>query len=274
MTGSPHHISLVGAGKLAWQLGHGLMASGIEIRQVCSRSESPARDLAQRLGATYCAKPELLAGGVGAIILAVPDQAIEALARQLYRLPQFSGQRFIHTSGATGLGILQRYFPRAGVLYPLQTFSGKEPVDFRSIPIIVQGSDEATGTYLELLGKRLSSRCIRLDESQRLALHLSAVLVNNFVNALAEAASGILSARQIPFSLLEPLLDATIEKIRQGARPVDIQTGPAARGDTSTMDRHLAYLLDQHPHLEPTYRVLSELIRRQQGLVPSENRTA
>jgi predicted short-subunit dehydrogenase-like oxidoreductase (DUF2520 family) len=270
MTNVPYRISLIGAGKLAWHLGHRFVATGMQVTQVCSRRESAARELASQLNAQSCTALEGVKADVDAIILAVPDDAIESVAERLAASPGFAGQLVVHTSGATGLDILQRHFRRAGVLYPLQTFSGKEPADFREIPVIVQGTDEEVTGFLQSMGSRLSSRCVPLDEEQRRLLHLAAVFVNNFTNSLAEAATEILSIRQLPLSLLYPLLTATVDKIRSGSSPRDIQTGPATRGDSATMERHRAYLRDRHPHLEPVYSLLSSLIRLQKTAAPPE----
>ncbi|MFM7289105.1 MAG: DUF2520 domain-containing protein, partial [Bacteroidota bacterium] len=48
------------------------------------------------------------------------------------------------------------------------------------------------------------------------------------------------------------------------ADPLVRQSGPAQRGDTETMDKHLA-LLEQDPEGQALYRTLSRLIAQQKS---------
>ena len=42
-------------------------------------------------------------------------------------------------------------------------------------------------------------------------------------------------------------------------------TGPIARGDWETVERHLAAIHAERPELEPMYRVLAEATRRRRA---------
>jgi predicted short-subunit dehydrogenase-like oxidoreductase (DUF2520 family) len=103
-----------------------------------------------------------------------------------------------------------------------------------------------------------------VNSERRLQLHLAAVLVNNFTNALYAAADEHLKAAGFKkdFDLLKPIMQSSIDKV-QTLSPIDAQTGPAKRKDKTTMNKHLA-LLKQEKQLKKVYKELSKLIRTQQ----------
>ncbi|HRF40646.1 MAG TPA: DUF2520 domain-containing protein, partial [Saprospiraceae bacterium] len=81
----------------------------------------------------------------------------------------------------------------------------------------------------------------------------------NFVNLMYRLGSDIVQKEGIPFDALLPLIQETALKVVDGLPPADAQTGPARRGDSATMQRHLD-LLNGQPHLQEMYRLLSEEI--------------
>src|SRR5690606_27140655 len=95
-------------------------------------------------------------------------------------------------------------------------------------------------------------------------LHLSAVLVNNFVNALFVEANHLLAdeSGQRKFDLLLPLARQTVEKVKN-MDPRAAQTGPAKRGDKKIIRKHLR-LLKENSDLRKIYKQLSSLIVSQQ----------
>ena len=92
-------------------------------------------------------------------------------------------------------------------------------------------------------------------------MHLAAVLVNNFTNAMYTAADGLLSDK-LDFKLLLPLIQRTTAKL-DTMSPARAQTGPAKRGDKNVMKKHLLQLKTQ-PELQKIYKEMSRLIKKQQ----------
>ena len=56
----------------------------------------------------------------------------------------------------------------------------------------------------------------------------------------------------------------TVDKI-QFLSPKEVQTGPAVRGDLSTINRHLQFL-EQYPQYQAIYKLISE------GIINSTNK--
>ena len=62
-----------------------------------------------------------------------------------------------------------------GVLYPMQTFTKNNPVDFNDIPCFVEGNDDMAFETAYNLASNISSHVYPLDSTARKNLHLAAV---------------------------------------------------------------------------------------------------
>lgn len=252
-------IVLIGAGNVGYHLGRRLVEKGIQLRQVFSRTIEHARKLSRETGIPYATKWQEIDLKGTMYMLAVPDDAIETVARALCK-KKLTDKLLVHTSGATPSAILKPYSSRYGVFYPLQTFSLSREVDFNKIPLCVDALLPEDEDRLFALGKKLSKKVYRIDDQERSVLHVAAVFVNNFTNALFGAGHDILHQEGLPFDLLRPLIGETAEKVQRHL-PEQMQTGPAIRGDQRTVDRHLAYL-EKFPAYRELYQILTKHINR------------
>lgn len=90
----------------------------------------------------------------------------------------------------------------------------------------------------------------------RKRMHVASVFACNFTNYLWSVADRLLSDHDIPFDVLAPLLEVTLNKALT-IGPKAAQTGPARRGDRGVIEAHLAMLHDGDRDI---YRLLSEEI--------------
>lgn len=254
-----HRISIIGAGKVATHLGKRLLDCGLGIQQIYSRQLSDAENLAQQLDAEGINNWSLLnTEKLDLLILAVRDQAIPEVVQQIK--PYLSSSTLVaHTSGTSPLNWLSDHLPRAGIFYPLQSFSpGREP-DFSQIPLCIEASDLGDQQLLLELGQRISHKVQITSEADRRTLHLAAVFVNNFVNHLYQIGAEILAEKNLSFELLLPLIQETAAKIEQQS-PANMQTGPAIRGDEVTIQRQVK-MLENHPEWQKLYLMMTRLIQ-------------
>ena len=246
-------IALAGAGSVATHLGLALKQAGFSVSCVLNRSPERGMLLAEKLDARYVNSfkaldhPDLL-------IVAVSDDAIPALAGHL------SGCSFpvVHTSGTVSKDVLSVVGSDYGVFYPLQTFSLERFVDFSKVPICIDSSNPLFTKRLDSLAHCISDAVYQIADQQRKILHLAAVFACNFSNYLYAIAADILKNNDIPFEMLLPLIQETANKI-QTTLPLDAQTGPARRGDVSTIQQHLL-MLQNEPELLELYKLLTDNI--------------
>ncbi|MGB4775253.1 MAG: DUF2520 domain-containing protein, partial [Daejeonella sp.] len=185
---------------------------------------------------------------------AVKDDAIREVAEAL----NLDNQLIVHTSGSVGLDVLEGISAKTGVFYPLQTFSQNIAIDFRTIPIAIEGSSAEVTATIRAMADRLSERVIELDSVKRRTLHIAAVFSCNFTNHLYALSQQILNTEDLSFDLLRPLIAEASAKIQMND-PVAVQTGPAVRGDNNTLARHLE-ILKSNTKLAELYQMLSESI--------------
>lgn len=253
------NIVLLGSGNVATHLGRAFKMAGQSIVQVWSRDISNASELADTLAAEPISEMFDLDRSADLYIIAVKDEAIREVALAL----EISDKLIVHTSGSTGLDILDGVSSRIGVFYPLQTFSKTKSVDFRQIPIAIEGNTADITSTIRAIADRLSERVIELSSEQRKALHIAAVFACNFTNHLYALSQELLKEQKLDFDLLRPLIAETADKIQMND-PISVQTGPAIRDDKTTIQAHLNLLHDKQELMELYQKLSQSIVNLQQ----------
>jgi len=189
---------------------------------------------------------ELRADGAELVVLCVPDRAIAEVARTLE-----PGPWVVHVSGATPLAALDPHVRRLS-MHPLQTFTlarGPEQLDGAWAAVTAE-TPEARDTG-HRLAETLGLRPFDLDDDARTLYHAGASIASNYLVTLYRAAARLFEDAGAPPEGLVPLMTRTIENGFE-------LTGPISRGDWAVVEAHLAALQQEHPELEPMYRVLAE----------------
>ncbi len=201
--------------------------------------------------------------GATAALLCVPDGAISEVCARIAGAdpaPALVG----HVSGATTLEALEAGSSRGSAafsLHPLQTFADdRTRVD--GTPCAVAGSDPAAEEFAAALAERLGMRPFAVPESRRAAYHAAASIASNLLVALEESASELLERAGIedPRGLLAPLVLRTAANWAE--RGAEALTGPIARGDRDTVERHRRALEELAPELLTAYEALAERAAR------------
>lgn len=249
-------ITLIGAGRVGWHLGHRLAECGFKISQVYSRDAEKAARLASKIGAKPTGQLAEISPDADLFLIAVKDEAILETARKLAE-NRLNGI-VAHTSGATAREILNPFFEKNGVVWPLQSISFEKTPDWKNLPIILEAGDETSLNALKTWAEKCTQPVFCKSGDERAKLHLAATVVNNFSNHLYTLAFKFLGNNQSDFDALRPLILETAIKI-QNNYPQKMQTGAAVRNDKSTIEKHL-FLLKNEPGLYKIYELLTESI--------------
>jgi predicted short-subunit dehydrogenase-like oxidoreductase (DUF2520 family) len=180
-------------------------------------------------------------------LLCVPDRAIADVARAIVPGPWVA-----HVSGGTPLGALAPHERRFSV-HPLQTLTlarGPEQLD-GAWGAVTAESGEARERAL-WLAETLGLHPFELADDRRASYHAGAAIASNFLVTLYRAASDLFEEAGAPPEALVPLMTRTIENGFE-------LTGPIARGDWATVDRHRAAL--HGSGFEAAYDALAEVTR-------------
>ena len=179
------------------------------------------------------------------VLLCVPDRAIAEVARGIS-----SGPWVAHVSGATPLATLDPH-QRRFAMHPLQSFSkarGPEQLDGAWAAVTAK-TDEARALGF-WLAETLGLHPFTLADESRASYHAGAAVASNYLVTLRHAAGSLLEAAAAPPEALDPLMRGVIDNRFE-------LTGPIARGDWETVERHLAAIRAERPELEELYRVLA-----------------
>lgn len=246
-------VILLGSGNVATHLFQAFSkATEVEVVQVFSRTISKDfPDSIQTSDFTQVLEADVY-------VICVSDNAIASVSNQL----QFENRLVVHTSGSTDFDVLNAKNKR-GVFYPLQTFSKNKAVNFKEIPICLETENPSDYEVLEKLANSISNTVNKIDGIQRKALHVSAVFVCNFTNHLYQIGNEICAANNIPFQILQPLIEETAQKIK-ALSPKEAQTGPAVRNDTKTIEKHIDFLKDENQ--KEIYKILTKSIQNVEKL--------
>lgn len=232
---TPLKVAIVGSGNVAFHL---------------TKALAPYADVTAVNSRTFAGwRPDF-----DIVLIAVSDNAIPEVASHL---PEYTGI-LAHTSGSVPMNALNQWSPRAAVFYPLQTFSRDRNLDYSRIPFFIEATLPDDAATLSSLASQVSKTVILADSDTRRRLHVASVLVCNFTNHLVHLADTFLADNGLDSSLLMPLLHETIAKLDH-LTPLHAQTGPAIRGDSATIKRHLE-LLAPYPATQTIYRLLSDSI--------------
>ena len=253
-------IVIIGAGRLATHLGLALFRQGLRIVQVYNRTPEKGNKLAGRIGADFTASIQEIAQEADLYILAVSDSVLEDLAARL----RLKDRLVVHTSGTIGMDVLSPISANVGVFYPLQTFAHKRRIDFRKIPVCIEGNSAVSEHKLAELAGKITQRICMLSSDKRRLLHLGAVFSSNFTNFMYAITEELLKAHEIPFDLLEPLILQTARNIKHGDL-MQYQTGPAVRGDIKVIEKHHD-LLSAYPDYLEIYRLITNNIIKHKPL--------
>lgn len=189
-------------------------------------------------------------------IISVSDDAVLEISSKL----SFKNKLVVHTSGSIAMNDLLSKSNK-GVFYPLQSFSKNSKIDFSTIPICIEAEKDEDLVLLEKIGNLISKHIYFIDSEQRKQLHIAAVFVNNFVNHLYHLGNEICDNNNVPFDILQPLINETAKKITS-LPPFEAQTGPAKRNDLKTIEKHKAMLTNNQQEI---YTLLTKSIYKTYG---------
>ena len=256
--GEPPVIGIVGAGAVGTALGVALSRAGWPIHAVASR-DAGRRERFRSLVEVNRAfvDPEPLVEEVELIVLAVPDDVIAPLANGLR---MYSGQAMIHTSGAVGAEVLAPAMAagtQIGSFHPLVAFADTERAvaALHGATVAIEADDELAamlGSMAEVIG----ATPVRLASGSKAAYHAAAVLAAGGFVALLDAIAELGSVAGLDeagaLAIYGPLIEGTLGNARAlGIRAA--LTGPITRGDTGTLDSHLATLAAHAPAVLELY---------------------
>ncbi|MCD6452783.1 MAG: DUF2520 domain-containing protein [Dehalococcoidales bacterium] len=254
-------LGFIGTGTVGSALAIKLSSKGYPVVAVSSRRGLSAENLAQKItGCRSVRSNQEVADTAELVFITTPDDAIAPVVSQV---KWHRGQSVVHCSGADSTEILEparELEASVGAFHPLQTLANTQQA-IENIP----GSTFALEAEEPLLGKlkeiavAMGGHWIKLGAADRVAYHAAAVIASNYTVTLVKLATDLWQTFNIPIpqaiQALLPLLQGTIHNIDTIGIPQCL-TGPVARGDIGTINKHIYALQKRAPQLMTTYKEL------------------
>lgn len=247
-------VVIIGAGNVASVLGRRIKKAGHDILQVVSRSNDSAGKLAAELGCNGTSNFAEIDKTGDLFLVAMSDAALNELKEKI----NVGDKVVVHTAGSVCKDVLKDVSVNYGTLYPLQSLRKENNDDNIVIPLLIDAINDYSIRVINEFATSISSVVSYTQDEQRLKLHVGAVLASNFVNHIYCLALEFCEKEKVDFKLLQPLIEETAARLKSHS-PCDMQTGPAARKDVLTLDKHLR-LLTPHPKLRTLYLRMTDSI--------------
>lgn len=262
---SPNHlpIAIIGLGRVGTVLARALRHAGYAIAVVASRDDAKARRVAAALHTKATTATDAVRRA-RLVFLAISDDALAPFAAELASQNAWQAGQFVaHVSGASPAAVLQ---PAAvqnaitGAFHPLAAFASPDD----ALPHGLTFAIEAPSPLRELLhtiARDLGGYPLDLRPGDKTLYHAAAVIASNYTVTLASLAAQILeqlgAAPDEALRALLPLMRTTLDNLERQGLPHAL-TGPLARGDVGTVERHLCALDRATPDVARLYRSLAQ----------------
>jgi predicted short-subunit dehydrogenase-like oxidoreductase (DUF2520 family) len=239
-------LGILGGGRAAWAYGSAWKRIGWPLAGVWLRDESQSH-IAELLETTRLDLADL-ATDCELLLVAVSDRAIGAVANAI---PETDALVF-HASGAL-LSVRDGFS-----LHPLKSLPPVgSPSDLDGTLLVFEGQHRRTA---KLIAAAVGARFCEVAPEQKALYHSAAVFGANYVAAMLEISerlmqqAGVDNAREDIVALAK----SAIENWRMHADEKRF-TGPAARGDSVVMQRHVE-VLQSDAELARLYEMLADQI--------------
>ena len=235
-------VRVIGSGRAGGAMAAALAEVGWKVRPVLGRAAAPA-DVAAA------------AADVDLVLIATPDAAVAEVAAAVEPADTAA---VAHLAGSLGLDAVATH-PRPAALHPLV-----------ALPDAALGARRLlAGCWFAVAGDPLvrqvvadlGGRAFEVADGDRAAYHAAAVVASNHLVALLGQAERIAAQAGLPFAPFLDLVRATVDNVDE-LGPAAALTGPAARGDEATIQRHLDAIA---PAERSAYRALADEARRLAG---------
>ena len=265
-------VFIMGAGVVGTALAARLTRAGVPVAGLHGR-QAELSDASSAISGVLSSTgeiPEILTSS-DVVIISVRDERIHEVVDRLVKEKRLTkDQVLLHTSGANAsgdiLGAARPHVRALGTLHPLVSFADPRLAaeGLRTVAFGIEGDPPARRVAQKLVGL-MGARSVVIGSADLPVYHAGAVMVSNYVVALADLGRTLLMNAGVPadqaLPALIPLMTSVVQNLAQVGLPGAL-TGPIERGDVSTVERHLAALMDRAPEMLDLYRIARREVLR------------
>jgi len=241
-------FAIVGCGKVGTALAIFLTRAGYRSAGFASKSLSSAKHVADMVLSDHFSDVLWdVTRHADVVFITTPDSAIKDTCNTISQNTGFADNAVVSAW--------------IGSMHPLQSFASADHKTnpFQGIIVSLEGEGPAVNTA-KTIAADLGGTVVTLLTEAKTLYHASAVVASNYLVTLLDLAIRLIEEaginRQDAFNLLKPLIEGTLSNIGN----VGIQkalTGPIARGDIKTVEKHIKEIGFKRPELLALYKMLA-----------------
>ncbi len=262
-------INIIGCGRAAGSLARlWKQAGSVAIGDLLNRSPESSAAAVGKVGSGGAARSIPAMRPADFWLIGANDSQILSLASKLAGArDDLEGALVFHLAGRFGLEVLaplEHSGASLAALHPVRSLTDARISldDFAGTACVAEGSSRAL-EQLKPLVTSIGGTWLPVSSIDRGLYHASVSIVSNITKSVAWKAQKWQQKAGLPAetaaAVTHQLLQSTMEDLnRAGARQTI--TGPVVRGDTSTIEAHLAALEASHPEDVDVYRVLARTV--------------
>lgn len=245
-------LGFIGAGRVGTALSLKLEEAGYHVAAVYDRDPSAARLLADSL--KTCSPVPTAQGAAEGNCLVFITTGDDQIGPVCDSVAWARTQAVVHCSGAVSTDILASaamHGAQVGSFHPCQAFTDATQA-LKNIPgstFAIEG-EPPLALMLETMAAAMGCGHFRIAPGDKPLYHVAAVFVSNYAVTLLKAAADLFSGMGISteraVEILMPLVRGNVANMEQAGLP-DCLTGPIARGDSGTVEKHLDALQERFP---------------------------
>ena len=241
-----NNFAIIGAGMVGTAIGYLLKISGYEVVAIADKSTPALRRTQSYIGGKACHKPQEVLREADFILITTPDDIISSVCKDIARSPLIKGKYIFHMSGAGSLDLLEpakKAGAAVGSIHPLQSFSSIDNA-IHNIPSSYFGitADAKAKILAKTIVLALGGKPIYISSEQKTLYHAAACVASNYLVSLLNVVESIyqfigISEKDAKKAYL-PLIYGSLKNIELSGS-VAALTGPIARGDSGTIQKHV-----------------------------------
>lgn len=278
-------VGIIGAGVVGTAVGKILSREGWEITGVYDKRPESTLVLAEKLGANSGKTPNEVSHSADILFITTSDSSIKGVVEEIAGEEGFrQGQVVVHMSGALSSEVLEEARHLGAItlsVHPLQSFANSE-IAMQNLPgsvFSIEGDAEGYQVGRQIV-ETLGGEFFFIDRKAKPLYHASACVVSNYLVTVVDFGIRLMEAVGIPresaLRALLPLVEGTVKNIAGIGVPAAL-TGPIARGDISTVARHLESLQETVPAMLAPYSLLGYYtagVAQDKGTIQADTRRA
>ena len=272
-------FAIIGAGMVGTAIGYLLKKAGCEIVAIADKSAPSLRRAKSYTGGKTYRRPQEVLPDADCILITTPDDIILSVCTEIARSPSIKGKYIFHMSGAGGLDLLKPA-KKAGAIvcsiHPLQSFSSIDNA-IQNIPSSYFGitADKQAKKVAESIVLALEGKPLYISPKHKRLYHAAACVASNYLVSLLNVVESIyqsigISEKDARKAYL-PLIYGSLKNIEVSGS-IQALTGPIARGDSGTIQKHVDAInanLSQYASLYTSLGLVTVDLARKKGTLNS-----